>query len=221
MEISCPICDDNMEITNKVSSEYIDEISNDVKKDSDVTTTDQEIILQEEDFNNILDNNINEVKLTFKNFDPKELYKITFFNELDKNKQTLIINRIFDKINSIKNKSKSKQSDNIHLIEDKSYKTKAYFYCKSCGHHGSIPNKTLVFSRGNVSQETNNELINYDNYVSVYPTTKNYNCINKNCDTHKNPSMKNAVFKRIPGQYTVVYQCNVCEYKWNTSSEIN
>jgi hypothetical protein len=221
MENSCAICDDNLEITNKVFSQHnqdnvIDTISSDASLEASS--------LQEEDIENIIENNMHNVKISSKNFDIDDIYKNPFFNNLSDNKKTLVINRINDKILKLKTKakppSKSKinsQQLNENTIKDV-YKKESYFYCKSCGYSTIIPSKTVIFSRGS----TNKYYVkgqDYYNDVSVYPKTKNYNCINKDCKTHKEPSIKNAVFHRIAGEYVINYKCNVCDFTWNTFNE--
>lgn len=213
MKISCPICDNNMEITNKVFSKN----NFDATSDSIVSDNDSEISnLQEEDIQNILANNMHNIKLTSKNFDIDDIYKNPHFNKLTDNQKTLIINRVDDKISKLKAKAKSSSKASSVVVSNETvYKKDSYFYCKTCGHSSEIPSETLVFSRGCMSSHENNTNIDLNN-VSVYPITKNYNCINENCKTHKEPGLKEAVMRRVPGEYIIKYKCNVCEFNWDS-----
>lgn len=214
MDNSCPICDDNMEITNKVflKSDEDNIISNieETDEDSEIAT------LQEEDIEHILENNMHNVKLTSKNFNIKDIYKNPYFKKLDDNKKTLVINRIDDKISKIKTKSKSTSKANTQQKPNEQvFKKNSHFYCKTCGRSSIIPKKTLIFSRGYKGNFSKKNEVNLQS-VSVYPSTKNYKCINKDCKTHKEPSIKNAVFMRIPGEYIIKYTCNICDFTWDT-----
>jgi hypothetical protein len=221
MEISCTICDDNLEITNKVySKKEQDNVTESITSDVSLDASS----LEEEDINNILTNEMHNVKLSSKNFNIDDIYKNPYFIKLTDNKKTLIINRVNDKISKLKTKLKppSKSKLNSQQLDQNTtkdiYKKESYFYCKSCGYSTTIPSETLIFSRGNTNKYyTKNQ--DYYNDVSVYPRTKNYNCINKNCKTHKEPSIKNAVIHRVPGEYVINYKCNICDFTWNTFNE--
>lgn len=212
MKISCPICDNNMEITNKVFSKN----NFDVTSDSVVSDNDSDISnFQEEDIQEILDNNIHNVKLTSKNFDMDDIYKNQYFNKLTDNQKTLVINRIDDKINKLKTKAKSSKAASLVITNETVYKKNSYFYCKTCGHSSEIPPETLVFSRGCMSSHEQNSDIDISS-IPIYPITKNYNCINESCKTHKEPHIKEAIIRRVPGEYIIKYKCNICNFDWNT-----
>lgn len=224
MEAFCPICDNNMEITNKV---FVND--NDT---STVTTTDRDdkssisshkfedldsevANLDENDIKDILDNNMHNIKLTSKNFNIDDIYKNSHFNKLSGNQKTLVINRIDDKIRKIKVKSTSKSNNRTN--NETVYKKKSYFFCNTCGYSLPIPAKTLVFSRGQSNTNTIANLTNLNN-MAIYPNTKDYNCVNVNCTTHSNPNIKDATFRRaINGEYIVEYECNICKSIWSTS----
>jgi hypothetical protein len=163
--------------------------------------------ISESNINEILGGN--DVNIDMKNFNINELNKNTTFNKLSSNQKTLVINRILEKIPKQKN---TKQTSNIQK--------ESYFYCKSCGYNKKIPNKQFIFSRGDEKKDDfyNYRFIDYIN-DNTLPKTKNYNCINEKCTTHKNPSIKLAVFYRQKDSYNVRYVCSVCKSYWNTFVE--
>ena len=221
MENSCPVCDDNLEITNKVYSKNDqDNASESLASDTSLEASG----LDEDDIDNIVKNEMHNVKLSSKNFNIDEIYKNPHFTKLTDNKKTLVINRINDKISKLKTKtkppSKSKansQQLNQNVTKDV-FKKESYFYCKSCGFSTTIPSKTTIFSRGKTNKYYSNNQEYYSD-VAIYPHSKNYKCINKNCKTHSEPSIKDAVFHRIPGEYVINYRCNICSHTWNTFNE--
>jgi hypothetical protein len=222
METTCIICDNNLEITNRVfSTEQQNNISDNIASDTSINSSVDTTNFTEEDIENIVNNNMHDVKINSKNFNIDDIYKNQFFNKLTDNKKTLVINRINDKIS--KTKTKTKAPSKAKIIAQKLnentmnnvYKKESYFYCKSCGYNTSIPSKTLIFSRGNVGKFFTKGQEYYKD-ISIYPIQKNYTCINDDCKTHNEPSLKNAVIHRIPGEYIVNYTCNVCNYVWNT-----
>jgi hypothetical protein len=223
----CKICNNFMDITNNVSIpntnaiENIlniapgvknDEMSSDYDVSSDVVSSRKKktTIVVEEDIINIL--NGKDLSFELDNFNMNDLNKISYFNKLDSNQKTLVINRLYEKIP--KNQKIPKNTDAI-VTKD------SYFYCKKCGYNEKIPEKMFIFSR--TSEKSNEDtfssrFINFK-YDNTLPTTKKYNCINKACATHKEPKLKNAVFHRLGSTYAVRYICNVCDFYWNTSAE--
>jgi hypothetical protein len=198
---------DNVPITNKhedISSDY------DISSDINVSKKKKMTTINDADILSILDG----TDLTFEldNFNMNDLNKVPFFNKLDSNQKTLVINRLYEKIP--KNQKMQKNTDAITLKE-------SYFYCKNCGYNEKIPEKTFIFSRTNdkSNEDTfSSRFINFK-YDNTLPFTKKYNCLNKNCPTHKDPSMKNAVFHRMGGSYAIRYICSVCDFYWTTSTE--
>jgi hypothetical protein len=144
-----------------------------------------------------------------KNFNISDLNKNSIFNKLSNQQKTLVINRILDKT------PKQKQTK-LNVYSTK----KSYFYCKSCGYNEKIPNQKFIFSRGNENKNIlyNNNFMNFIN-DNTLPRTKNYNCINSNCETHKNPEIKMAVFYRHKGSYNIRYICKVCNKYWDIYNE--
>jgi len=85
--------------------------------------------------------------------------------------------------------------DNNNNIEKSS---NAYYYCNNCGKHNNIPNETTIC---NLKDKIIDKEIITNTYLNLkndntLPFTKRYNCINKDCSTHKNPETKKAEFYR-------------------------
>jgi hypothetical protein len=116
-------------------------------------------------------------------------------------------------INTTKNNKNQKKinDDEINVFD------KSYYYCNNCGYTDTIKNNTIIYNKK--TNQIDNEIIkkNYLNYKydNTLPTTKNYNCINEKCKTHKNPEIKNAVFYRNSlVNYNLIYVCSVCDSFW-------
>ena len=230
----CKNCENFMDITNNIS--FIDDEKNlqggglDDRFDNNHKNLNKNINLNSQSVESsdydvsitesfggagISDSNVNDIlngsdtDLDIKNFNINDLNKNTTFNKLSNNQKTLVINRILEKVP----KNKNKQVENISNKD-------SYFYCKSCGYNEIIPPKQFIFSRGD---ENNDDFYNYrfKNYIydNTLPRSKKYNCINDKCPTHKNPSLKLAVFYRQKGSYNVRYICTVCNNFWNTFIE--
>jgi hypothetical protein len=214
----CKNCENFMDITNNISSVELDKNliggNNNLNQmdSSDYDVSQSDMVgggphLSDTNVNDIL--NGSDVDFDMKKFDINNLNKNTTFNKLSNNQKTLVINRILEKVP----KNKNKQLDNV-INKD------SYYYCKSCGHTEIIPPKQFIFSRGD---EKNDDFYNYRfrNYIhdNTLPRTKKYNCINDNCATHENPSLKLAVFYRQKKSYNIRYICTVCNNFWNTFVE--
>ena len=222
----CKICENFMDITNNVSipnNEPLDDILNsvgggkndDMSSDYDISSDvksnrKKTTIITEEDVITILSGK--DLSFEIENFNMNDLNKIPYFNKLNSNEKTLVINRLYEKLP--KNQKIPKNTDTVTTKD-------AYFYCKKCGYNEKIPERMFIFSRTNENSNEdifNKKFLNYK-YDNTLPTTKKYNCINKDCKTHKEPQLKKAVFYRYGGTYTIRYICTVCDNYWNTFTE--
>ena len=220
----CKNCDNFMDITNNISNtleeiqsggNVLDELDRAQVESSDYDVSITESIgginsISEDEVSNILGGSDTDISMS-KNFNIDDLNKNQVFNKLSNEQKTLVINRILEKnLNPKQKQSKS----SIYSTK------KSHFYCKSCGYNEKIPNQKFIFSRGN---ENKNEIFNYNfmNFVNdnTLPRTKNYNCINSNCSTHKNPEIKMAVFYRHKNSYNIRYICKICNKFWDIYNE--
>ena len=167
------------------------------KKKSNITETELTLILDK----------IN-IDISKNKFDISDLNKNPTFNKLNNNQKTILINKILD------NEPKTNKKTDISLIKE------CYLFCKNCGYSEKIPHKMFIFSRGSQHSEDNTNY-NFLNYVNdnTLPFTKNYNCINDKCITHKQINIKKAVFYRFNDTYNIKYICTICNNHWNTFNE--
>jgi hypothetical protein len=188
-----------------------EDMSSDYDVSSEITSKKKKITtITEDDLISVLSGK----DLTFEldNFNMNDLNKISYFNKLNSNQKTLVINRLYEKI---------PKSQKIPKNIEAEYGKDSYFYCKKCGYNEKIPEKTFIFSRAGFNSNEDKydtKFLNYK-YDNTLPTTKKYNCINKDCKTHKEPKLKKAVFYRYGGTYALRYICSICDHFWNTSTE--
>lgn len=99
--------------------------------------------------------------------------------------------------------------------ESASSKDDAYFVCKNCGKYEKIKEGTLIASKYvNVSLHTDDILVDLNILNDpTLPITCNYICANKDCKTHKDPSLKQATFYRSSSN-KIIYICRVCKTYW-------
>lgn len=223
----CKICGNFMDITNNVlvtTDEPIENLlllggskkdeSSDYDVSSDTNTSSKKSqktnqITEEIIKNILLDSNYT---IVLDNFDINDLTKISYFNKLNQNDKTKVINKVFEFVPN---------SKKIPVKTDLSSSKTSYFDCKYCGYNEIIPDKTFIFSR---TKEKSNEdtfnsrFIDYQ-HDNTLPCTKKYKCINKNCKTHSNPELKKAVFYRLNDSYVVRYVCSICNYFWNSFND--
>ena len=218
----CIKCQNNMDISNNISmlqesfhkggkNQNNDEITYESDIDSSDITIDK---IKHENVFDVL-NVIDKLKFNTENFDIKDLNKNDNFNKLNSNQKTLTINKIFEIYPNLKIQF-NKETDENNLNNE------SYFYCKNCGYYEKIIPKTLIFSKNNNTNTNNKKYnLNYLNYKydNTLPFTKNYNCNNSNCSTHKNIELKNATLYK-KSNYVVTTICNVCNAFWDSSSNI-
>jgi len=191
--------------TEDASSDY--DVSSEVPTSRKKKTT----TLTEPDIISILDGQ--DLPFELDNFNINDINKIPYFNKLNSNQKTLVINRLYEKVP--KNQKIKLSTETTGIIKD------SYFYCKNCGYNEKIPDKMFIFSRSNETNNNDNtstKFINYK-YDNTLPFSKKYNCVNKDCSTHKNPGTKYAVFYRLNNTYTIRYICTVCDSFWSTFVE--
>lgn len=228
----CKVCLNFMDITNNVSlaseqlggeingsseSEKKSDLNLSESSDYDVTISSKkkggaknDFEITEEVIQDILKGDIPDIEINEE--DIIKINKVPYFNKLNDNQKTLIINRLYEKIP--KNQKVPK------AFNPETFK-QSYFYCKNCGYFEKIPENMLILSRGNnqSSDETFNNFLKFYKYDSTLPISKNYNCINDSCPTHTNPIIKKAIFFRDGNSYVLKYICTVCDSIWSTENK--
>jgi hypothetical protein len=124
-------------------------------------------------------------------------------------------------IDDIKKNKKYKKLDendknNIEKLIDTNI-SQVSFYCKNCGFIDNINETILLYQIDLNSQKTKINSIEDNKLISLnpmLPRTKDYNCKNINCITHKDTTNKEAVFYKENNSFNVNYVCTVCFSSW-------
>ncbi len=127
----------------------------------------------------------------------------------------------FSKKDLLVNKKYQKMSQEEKNKIDKLFLNKlseADLACSNCGYKKQI-NETIKLYEFNVFDKSNSKRNLDDNKLltmdPILPRTRDYVCKNVNCITHKDPSIREAVFMKIPKSYSLSYICCVCHYSWD------
>jgi uncharacterized Zn finger protein (UPF0148 family) len=142
-------------------------------------------------------------------------------NKLENNEDLSKYKAEFSKEELAKNKKyqKLKEDDKIKINQtfDEMVSSGAEFKCNNCNFTKQIGETTLLYSINmedkvvKIKTLEENELICKD---PLLPHTQDYTCKNPSCITHKNTSLKDAIFYKERGSYKVIYVCAVCNYSW-------
>lgn len=91
--------------------------------------------------------------------------------------------------------------------------------CTSCGENYFLHPETIIYSLSFKKKNTtfNDSDIDLKLYDPTLPRTKDYICVNDQCETNKksfDTSKKEAVFYRASGGYNLKYACLNCKTNW-------
>lgn len=127
----------------------------------------------------------------------------------------------FSKEEMMKNKKYQKLSDDnkikLNQLFNEIVSSGAEFKCENCNYVKQIMETTLLYQINienkvmKIKTLEENELISKD---PLLPHTKDYNCKNNNCSTHKNEALKDSVFYKERNSYKLNYICCICYYNW-------
>lgn len=118
----------------------------------------------------------------------------------------------------------SKERDSLtkiikELEGDTDDATSAFKICKNCYYYEQITKTTLIISRMNNSTTSgflDSSKYSFMKHDKSLPHTREYTCVNKNCQTHKNPGKKSAVwFRPELDSFVTYYVCEECGENWN------
>jgi DNA-directed RNA polymerase subunit M/transcription elongation factor TFIIS len=134
------------------------------------------------------------------------IYNIT------KNPSLNIIQQTSDSI-SITTSENKEEIKNIAPIDNKN---SVYFICNNCGNSEKIPNNTIIIKKTKEKNTKSDLIIDAEDILNApyLPITRNYVCPNKNCESHKEKSKREATFIRLPDSFTIQYVCNACQISW-------
>lgn len=192
----CPKCDNIMDISRSTTKVQINVNPTTLSN----TTTEKSVVNDDENILKVINMFKNDIDITNEKID---------IDKLVKSKEYL----------NLKDKEKKELLKIIKTIEDDSLS--AFMICKNCSYCEKITTRTMVLNKMSANSTTGNELNDYSKYKfmrydNTLPHTRDYICKNKDCDTHKNPELKDAKWFR-PNQktYETFYVCTVCGIVWN------
>jgi DNA-directed RNA polymerase subunit M/transcription elongation factor TFIIS len=136
-----------------------------------------------------------------KTINKKEIQKDEVYIKLDKKKKSIL------------NKKLTELSDSS--IDES---LKSFYICKNCGFSREITNNTLITSKADL-ENTSDTHINTEKfknmiYSKILPHTRAYVCPNKDCPSHKNNTLREAVFYRPTQSLQTWYTCIACQSYW-------
>jgi len=127
-------------------------------------------------------------------------------------KEQMLKNKNYGKL-SIQDKNKM-----LDIFNQSGGASGAMFLCNNCNWKQNIESTVKLYSfntNENVKKISPNEYIMlYNN--PILSRTKDYTCKNKNCASHKNSKIKEAVFFHENNSLQLKYICGVCYSSWNT-----
>jgi len=169
-------------------------------------------------------------KSSASNVDYNDLKTITTMNELiakvEAGDDLSIYKADFLKKDLIKNRKYQKLSDinklHIDQMYDKNLSSGAEFKCTNCNNLQPIKETILLYKITMDDNKTNkleNKVQTFDDNKFIckdplLPHTKDYNCKNPSCITHKNENIKDSVFYRDKNTFKLNYICTVCYFGW-------
>jgi len=144
-----------------------------------------------------------DIKITEDDLD--KLSKLDSYKKLQNKQKDLVYNTLSEKVKRIP--PKDKESKHIQQM---------YFICKNCGNTETIKEGTNIISRTSNTDSIKEDSFNAKEYLAmnILPHTRQYNCINDKCESHKIPEKKSAVFMRLHNSYKIRYICETCESAW-------
>ena len=149
--------------------------------------------------------NIDSIKKTLNNIEIKDILKSSEYKSLSLNNQELLYNIIEEILPSNKKKISS-------IISNKSENVYDIFYkCNDCSYNKLIEPNTLIYSESVKKEESHLTDLSYLIDDPLYPRTKNYTCINKECESHTSTN-KMALFKRMNNKKLLI--CEICKHQW-------
>lgn len=139
---------------------------------------------------------------------------MTFCSKCNNIYEITQINYSDDSINEIHN-----QQNNSTTNDQKKYDVsslKGVYICRICGHKAIIIPGTTIFVRpSDQIVKTYNSINTNKIHDPTYPVTRNYICPNSICESHKDPTKREAIFYRISTTYDIQYICKTCTFVWN------
>ena len=125
-------------------------------------------------------------------------------------KEQMLKNKNYGKL-TMENKNKM-----LEIFNQSGGASGAMFLCNNCDWMKEIDSTIKLYTFDNNENTTqlspNEYLMIFNN--PILSRTKDYSCKNKNCESHKKPDLKEAVFFHNGKTLEVRYICGVCYNSW-------
>lgn len=216
----CPNCNNAFDITNK-KNQKIDKKKNEKedgridkkknKNDSEEHKNTEIALTGGYQYETIIKKILDKQELIFddiKELKIEELVKHPAYKKLKMKQKEYVYNKIQDILP--KNEKKILIDQPIKTL---STEEMAYFICNNCGYIKQIEPKTQIFSRTSTMISQSYDINEYKDmlYSDILPRTRKYICPNEKCESHKDPTKKEAIFFRLNNSYKIKYICTACK----------
>lgn len=119
------------------------------------------------------------------------------------------------------NKQYKKLSENIKNKLNNAFDAMVSFgaelKCNNCNNTEQIKETLLLYQISMNNVQENIKSLEENKFIAqdpLLPHTRDYQCKNPNCITHKNSKIKDVVFYRNKVNFKVNYICTVCNFSW-------
>jgi len=133
----------------------------------------------------------------------------------DFNLSQLTKNKVFQKLD---NNQKTKIK-NMYKFTNENLESRGLLVCSNCFFVKFIEPNQILLEDTFVSSVKNDNIFHTELRTKdkTLPRTREYTCINKNCVSHKNPSLREAVIYRKRNTMITYYMCCACNEYWKIS----
>jgi hypothetical protein len=112
-------------------------------------------------------------------------------------------------------KNTSNASSSSSNVDNSNINTGVYFLCSNCGYYEDIKPGTKIYSKtsAEIAQVRGQGTENYDDLIhsDIMPRTRRYVCVNPDCESHNDPTKREAVFFTMNNTYKKRYVCVTCK----------
>lgn len=205
----CPHCNNILDVSKNPPTNNQSSMNQQLGAYTPTTVSEDDVAIKVNVVDEIIEKLLNDVEITnamISNIRIDQIIKSEKYKELGKKQKSLVQNKYSEIVDKI--------SDSVN----------AFYFCKNCMYSEPILSGALVISR--ISGKTSSNYVNVEKFKNkihsqILPYTRNYICINDECDTNnkdpKKRKIKEAVFYRVGNSMQVAYTCAICKSYWNGS----
>jgi hypothetical protein len=153
---------------------------------------------------NILDKTPN---ISITNVNIQDLMKSQAYKKLKVKHKEYVDNKIQDLL------PLDKKKITVDAVDKTGEDMIAYLLCKNCGYASKINPGTKIFSRASEDIAQSYDVTDYSDLLNsdILPRTRKYVCPNKQCESHKDGTKREAVFFRLNNTYKIKHICCTCK----------